>query len=100
MNCKLEQFIHCSAPQRIGCFLLGLFPVTDQKDGLELMIPYDKQVIASTLSIKGTTFSRALNMLRDETGIQIHRNNVKRDSMKRLLKFVDGCYSQTHLYKP
>jgi len=96
---QLEQYILYSAPQRIGCFLLGLCPVLEQKDGVILNLPYDKTLIASTLGMKGATFSRALNILREETGIHIAGTRVTIDSMKRLLKFVDGCYSHHHLLK-
>jgi CRP-like cAMP-binding protein len=96
---QLEQYLLYSAPQRIGCFLLGLCPVLDQKDGVVLNLPYDKSLIASTLGMKGATFSRALNILRDETGIIISGTRVTIDSMKRLLDFVNGCYSHTHLQK-
>lgn len=94
---QLEQYLLYSAPQRIGCFLLGLLPVSEHKDGATLDLPYDKTLIASVLGMKGPTFSRALNILRDETNIHITGTHVKIDSMKRLLEFVNGCYSQTHL---
>ncbi len=94
---QLERFLLYSAPQRIGCFLLGPCPVLEQKDGATLDLPYDKTLIASTLGMRGATFSRALNILRDETGIRIRGTRVTIDSMQRLLRFVNGCYSQTHL---
>ena len=94
---QLEQFLLYSAPQRIGCFLLGLCPTLEQKDGVTLQLPYDKTLIASTLGMKGATFSRALNILRDETGIHIAGTRVTIESMERLLIFVDGCYSRMPL---
>jgi CRP-like cAMP-binding protein len=94
---QLEQYLLYSAPQRIGCFLLGLCPVLEQKDGVILNLPYDKTLIASTLGMKGATFSRALNILREETGIHITGTRVTIDSMVRLKKFVDGCYSHYRL---
>jgi len=94
---QMEQYFLYSAPQRIGCFLIGLCPALEQKDGVILNLPYDKSLIASTLGMKGATFSRALNILRDETGIHISGTRVTIDSMKRLLDFVNGCYSHTHL---
>ena len=94
---QLERFLLYSAPQRIGCFLLGLCPVLEQKDGATLDLPYDKTLIASTLGMRGATFSRALNILRDETGIRIRGTRVTIDSMQRSLGFVNGCYSQIHL---
>lgn len=94
---QLEQYLLYSAPQRIGCFLLGLCPELEQKDGVILNLPYDKTLIASTLGMKGATFSRALNILREETGITITGTRVTIDSMDRLLNFVNGCYSHPHL---
>ena len=96
---QLEQFLLYSAPQRVGCFILGLCPVQEQKDGVVLDLPYDKSLIANTLGITGPTFSRALNMLRDETGTRISGTRVTIESMKKLLKFVDGCYLPHHLRK-
>jgi CRP/FNR family transcriptional regulator len=90
---QLEQYLLYSAPQRIGCFLLGLCPVLEQKDGVVLNLPYDKALIASILGMKGATFSRALNILREETGIDITGTRVTIDSIDKLLNFVNGCYS-------
>ncbi len=89
----LEQYLLYSAPQRIGCFLLGLCPALEQKDGVVLNLPYDKTLIASTLGMKSATFSRALNILRKETGIDISGTRVTIASMKSLLDFVNGCYA-------
>ena len=94
---QLEQYLLYSAPQRIGCFLLGLCPTLEQIDGVVLSLPYDKTLIASTLGMKGATFSRALNILREETGIHITGTKVTIDSMKSLLDFVNGCYEKGRL---
>jgi len=96
---QLEQYLLYSAPQRIGCFLLGLCPTLEQIDGVVLYLPYDKSLIASTLGMKGATFSRALNILREETGIHITGTKVTINSMKSLLDFVNGCYAHTQLPK-
>jgi len=96
---QLEQYFLYSAPQRIGCFLLGLCPLVEQVDGVKLDLPYDKALIASILGMKGATFSRALNLLREETGIRITGTYVIIDSIARLLKFVNGCYSSPRLPK-
>ena len=93
---QLEQYLLYTAPQRIGCFLLALCPVDKQKDGVKIDLPYDKTLIASNLAMKGATFSRALAILKEETGIQINSSHVTIDSIERLLKFVNGCYS--HFY--
>jgi len=88
-----------SAPQRVGCFILGLCPVQEQKDGAEIELPYDKTLIANTLGMKGPTFSRALNILREKTGTRISGSHVTIDSIKQLLEFVNGCYLPHHLRK-
>ena len=94
---QVEQFLLYSAPQRVGCFILGLLPVQDQKDGAKIDLPYDKTLIASTLGMKGPTFSRALNILRDETGTRTNGSQVTVDSIQRLLKFVSSCYLPNQL---
>lgn len=96
---QLEQYLLYTAPQRVGCFILGLCPVQEQKDGVVLDLPYDKTLIANTLGMKGPTFSRALNILREETGTRISGSRVTVSSIKKLLKFVNGCYLPHHLRK-
>jgi CRP-like cAMP-binding protein len=96
---QLEQFLMYSAPQRVGCFLLGLCPVLEQKDGVVIVLPYDKSLIANLLGMKGPTFSRALNMLRDQTGTHIRGSRVTVRSMKKLLNFVGGCYLPQYMRK-
>jgi CRP-like cAMP-binding protein len=96
---QMELYHLYSAPQRIGCFLLGLCPPLKQLDGVKIDLPYDKSLIASSLGMKGATFSRALNILRKETGIRIQGTRVTVDSIKRILDFVNGCYLETILKK-
>jgi CRP-like cAMP-binding protein len=78
-----------SAPQRIGCFLLRLCP-PDKKKRVVFELPYDKTLIASTLGMKGATFSRALNILRQKTALRINGTRVEIDSVDQLAKFVYG----------
>ena len=94
---QVEQFLLYSAPQRIGCFILDLCLVQDHRDGFELELPYDKRLIANLLGMKGPTFSRALNILRDSTGTKITGSHVKISSIKKLLHYVDGCYLSHHV---
>ena len=96
---QVEQFLLYSAPQRIGCFILDLCLIKDHRDGFELDLPYDKRLIANLLGMKGPTFSRALNILRDATGTKITGTHVTISSIKKLLHYVDGCYSSHHLLK-
>ena len=79
-----------SAPQRIGCFLLKLCPVGDNKNSVTFTLPYDKTLIADTLGMKGATFSRALNILRTKTKIHIDGAHVAIISVALLAKYVYG----------
>jgi len=78
-----------SAPQRVGCFLLRLSPPGKKKD-VVLHLPYDKTLIAYTLGMKGATFSRSLNILRQKTGLRLKGSRVEIDSVERLAQFVYG----------
>ncbi len=78
-----------SAPQRIGCFLLRLCP-RNSTTAIVIHLPYDKALIASTLGMKSATFSRAVNILRQKTGIRIDGSRIEIDSTERLVKFVYG----------
>jgi len=80
------------APQRIGCFLLRLCSGHVDKD-IVFHLPYDKTLIAKTLGMKGATFSRALNILRQKTGINIADRRVEIGSIERLTKFVYGSHA-------
>jgi len=53
-------------------------------------LPYDKTLIAYTLGMKGATFSRALNTLREKTGVRISGTRIEIDSAEQLAKFVYG----------
>jgi CRP-like cAMP-binding protein len=78
-----------NAPQRIGSFLLRLCPV-GKKKGVVFHLPYDKTLIAYTLGMKGATFSRALNILRQKTDMRVSGTRVEIDSIEQLQKFVYG----------
>ncbi len=78
-----------SAPERIGGFLLRLC-VVDEKKSAVLYLPYDKTLIATTLGMKGATFSRALNVLREKAGVHVRGDRVEINSVEQLAKFVYG----------
>lgn len=67
---EIESLTLQNASQRIGCFLLRLCH-RDDMGPIELKLPYDKSLIAARLGMKSETFSRALNKLREETGITV-----------------------------
>ncbi len=81
-----------NAPQRIGCFLLRLCAGTKGKSVI-FHLPYDKTLIANNLGMKSATFSRALNILRQKTGVHISGTRVEVDSVEKLAKFVHGSLS-------
>lgn len=78
-----------NAPQRIGRFMLKLCPKDKTKD-IIFQLPYEKTLIAYTLGMKGATFSRALNILREETDIRVNGARVEIDSIDSLMEFVYG----------
>jgi CRP/FNR family transcriptional regulator, dissimilatory nitrate respiration regulator len=78
-----------TAPQRIGCFLLSLCPL-DQKRDIVFHLPYDKTLVAEILGMKGATFSRSLNILRQKTGISIKGTRIEVSSTEKLSKYVYG----------
>lgn len=76
-----------SASQRIGCFMLKLCDQT-APDEQDIILPYDKSLIASNLSMKGETFSRALKALKKETGINVSGKTVSVPSVTALSAFT------------
>jgi len=85
-----------SAPQRIGGFLLRLCP-PNKKKGVVIHLPYDKTLIAYTLGMKGSTFSRALNILRQKAAIHVRGSRVEVDSVEKLVKFVYGPLAEKYM---
>ena len=86
-----------SAPQRIGCFLLQLCPPGDNRKNVTFNLPYDKTLIADTLGMKGATFSRALNILRQKTKIDIDGSYVTVHSVPLLAQYVYGPLGTTYI---
>lgn len=64
-----------NVPQRIGCFILRLCKESDATN-ISLNLPYDKNLLAARLGIQPETFSRGLNKLREESGIEIKGSSV------------------------
>jgi len=81
-----------NAPQRIGRFLLKFCP-RHKKENIVFYLPYDKTLIADTLGMKGATFSRALNVLREQTGVKIKGTRVEIHSVDNLLSYVHGSFA-------
>jgi CRP/FNR family transcriptional regulator, dissimilatory nitrate respiration regulator len=87
-----------NAPQRIGSFLLRLCP-RGKTTGIVFYLPYDKTLIADTLGMKRSTFSRALNILRQKTAIRITGARVEIDLVDPLVKFVYGSLSTSYVHE-
>lgn len=92
---ELEHRTIQNAPQRIGCFLLRLIPKNTEKN-IVLHLPYDKTLMAARLGMKPETFSRALNRLRDETGIRIRGASVEIDDVKMLSDYSCSACSSAY----
>ncbi len=82
------------ADQRIGCFILR--QCGGQVDGSnELTLPYGKSLMANHLGMKGETFSRALNKLRQATDIEVKGNHVAVPDITCLSEHVcAGCSNE------
>lgn len=90
---KIEHLIVQTTSQRIGCFLLRMCP-QNKKTDIVIQLPYDKILLASRLGMKPESFSRALNTLREKTGIRIIGARVEIDSIDQLTDFsCSGCAS-------
>ncbi|MGE0754251.1 MAG: Crp/Fnr family transcriptional regulator [Alphaproteobacteria bacterium] len=91
---EMEHLKIQSAPQRIGCFLLRLCASKWQcQTDIEVLLPYDKSLIALRLGMKSETFSRALNTLKRETGIEIRGSTVTVRSLNDLSRYCCGACS-------
>jgi CRP-like cAMP-binding protein len=92
---EIEHLAVQNASQRIGCFLLRLCP-RNKTEAITLQLPYDKILLASRLSMKPETFSRALNTLREKTGIRISGAQVEIDHINQLSEFSCGACSSSY----
>ncbi len=83
-----------NAPQRIGCFILGLYK-KDCKDNTIIRLPYDKYLISSKLGMKPETFSRALKILTDNHGIKVNGSELEIKNIEELTRFSCSSCSST-----
>lgn len=83
-----------TAPQRIGCFLLRLAsPYWNNKTIPTIYLPYDKSLLALRLGMKSETFSRTLNILKKETGIEVKGSAVSIPDINRLSQYCCNACS-------
>jgi CRP-like cAMP-binding protein len=81
----LEHNTTMKAAQRIGCFILKLSKEKNNKN-LCIKLPFDKMLIASYLSMKRETFSRALQELK-RIGTKVKGNSVYISEIDQLIHF-------------
>lgn len=63
-----------SSTERVGCYILALRPVEGRKD--EVLLPYEKRLVASELGMTRESFSRALHALEAE-GIKVKGQTIE-----------------------
>ena len=84
---QLERITLKTAKERIGCFLLDLFLKNGKENSATL--PYSKFLIASHLSMKPETFSRALKDL-EKDHIIVNKNKVTLSDEFVLCEYCDN----------
>lgn len=84
----IEQLTLASAEQRVGRFLLQ---VRQEAGGEEpdIVLPFDKAMIASYLGIKPETFSRVLQQFK-EMGFVVERNHLVLPTHQALCDYCDS----------
>jgi CRP-like cAMP-binding protein len=89
---ELEHIKVQSAPQRIGCFILGNCGKAGGSASFEL--PFEKGVIAAKLGMKPETFSRALAELKNQ-GVKVDGKEVVVESVEKLSAYTcSACSDQ------
>ena len=73
-----------SAAQRLGCFLLAL--ASERGGGSELLLPYDKQLLAARLGATPEHLSRAFAALRSH-GVEVSGMTVRISDLEALISF-------------
>lgn len=83
---QLEQIKQLSAPRRIANFLVGLS--SSETGPCTIILPYEKALIASRLSMQPESFSRALLKLKPH-GVTVDRERVLIDDVTTLAEFAE-----------
>ena len=83
------------APQRIGCFLLGLCD-KNAEGATTIHLPYEKTVIAEQLGIRPETFSRALVKLQKDLGLKIKGAEIAVGDIEQLADYT--CMACSHRF--
>jgi len=84
----IEQLTLHSAEQRVGRFLLQMRFHNVATDGDDIVLPFDKALIAAYLGIKPETLSRTLQFFK-ESGFVIERNHLVVPDRQALCDYCD-----------
>lgn len=94
----VEQLTLFSAEQRVGRFLLQMrFHGSSNGKDKEIVLPFDKSLIAAYLGIKPETFSRTLQFFK-EKGFVIDRNHLLVPNRQALCDYCDSSIAQECLH--
>lgn len=86
LELHMEHLTVMSAPQRVGCFLLKLCKGKGRQN-VNILLPYDKSLIATYLGMELATFSRTLTQLRD-IGVSVDGPQVTIEDAGKLQDYV------------
>lgn len=92
---EMEHRSQQTAPQRIGCFLLKLAGAPTQ-GALDVVLPFDKGLLAARLGMQPETFSRALAKLKQETGLRLQGARVHMEDVHVLHVYTCGGCSGSY----
>lgn len=86
LELHMEHLTVMTAPQRVGCFLLKLCRGKNRRN-INILLPYDKSLIATYLGMELATFSRTLAQLRD-IGVEVDGPQVAIKDAGKLQEYV------------
>lgn len=89
---EIEHLSIQNAAQRIGCFLLRLC-TQEEKENIDIQLPYDKMLVASRLGMQPETFSRALKKLKNETDIEILGSVIRMKNLDQITRYCCSACS-------
>lgn len=87
LRSHIEQLVLLNAENRVGRFLLQM-RFSTSPEGTDIVLPFDKALIASYLGIKPETLSRAFQALR-ERGFVIERSHLSVPFRQALCQYCD-----------
>lgn len=92
LSLSYEHITTLTSAQRLGCFLLKLS--MDRNYETCLLLPYNKNLVASRLGMKPETFSRAMSRLKVDQDIKFKGREVLISDISKLKKYCEiECFS-------